>query len=193
MTIKCSQCSYENFSHPTWAKFAYDTPSGLISIPVSAGWCCACSSHVAIENFSGDAKLESLQVDLDTTNRRIEIGRSDRLSHVSWWQKLLDIKPAATSVELELSSRARWLSGEIQKPSLLIDYLNVNRAPRCLVCGSQEVIKEPAQHPGCGGEFYASKTNMRGSMARKKLRVYSLAGFMLPQEGFEQVSFLFLG
>ena len=202
MAIKCGRCSYEDFSNPLWAKFVYETPSGLISIPVTLGWCFACDKHAAIENFDGSAKIESLQRDLEFTNSRLEMESSKRLneeSSATWWKRLLRVErpaPAAMgAVEQDLISRKAWLSSEIREPSQLREYVKSLRSAKCLACGGKELIQHPKEHPGCGGEFYVPTSNVLASMARKRLRVYSLSGDRLPHQDdlYAGASFLFLG
>ena len=202
MAFKCDRCSYENFSNPLWAKFVYETPSGLISVPVTLGWCFACDMHAAIENFDGSTKIESLQRDLEFTNSQLEMESSKRLnqeSSTTWWKKLLKVgqpaQAAIGAVEQDLLLRKAWLSSEISEPSQLRDYVISSRPARCLACGENKLIPHPKEHPGCGGEFYQPTSNIRGSMARKRLRVYALSGDRLPQmdDAYAGASCLFLG
>ena len=202
MAIRCNRCSYENFSNPLWAKFVYETPSGLISIPVALGWCFACEKHAAIEDFMGSAKLSSLHRDLEFTESRLEMESSKRLSQepsVPWWKRLMKVQepdPAPVGdIEQALISRKSWLSSEVRDPSELRDYFRSGRSAKCLACGGQEVLAVPMEHPGCGGEFYQPTSNIRGSMARKRLRVYALSGDRLPQmdDAYAGASCLFLG
>lgn len=105
-----------------------------------------------------------------------------------------------------------WLHKEVRGPSELKDYLNCTRMPRCLSCGSYDIIKEikipyselekfsndykttfPTghKHPKCGGDLLAKNGGFT-SCGPFKPRIYSLEGERLKGPDYEEDFWSFL-
>ncbi|MCK0165914.1 hypothetical protein [Marinobacter sp. S6332] len=190
--ITCDRCDYSGSTGIAFGIFKYQTPLGVIDLPRALGWCNTCESVAPIEMTDRGVKYRSLEASVQALESELadEIQRARTLLS----RLFFNHKPENDKIRALRSTLASYRR-ELLSPSLLEDYFNSTRAPKCLSCGSVDVFEFPdipddlddiysnernpkpigIKHPGCGGEMYAATSEIR-LFRRFSERLYSLNG-----------------
>ncbi|UZE96827.1 hypothetical protein [Alkalimarinus alittae] len=193
--ITCNACHYSGSTGVAFGLFKYQTPCGNITLPRDLGWCNTCKSVAAIEDTDQAARYESLKDDISglASDLAEEIEKAKR-SRPLLRRLFSKQKPDNDEIRLIRASLA-CLNEELANPSVLASYLRSERGAKCLSCGSSEVFIFPQipagidsfyseertpeaigiKHPGCGGELYATTSELRLNIRLTEKR-YSLDG-----------------
>lgn len=175
--ITCSKCSFESSEGVAHGIFKYKTNDGLIYLIRKLAWCDACQTLVPAEVIPNDLKINKLKEQLLQVNQDIEKENS-RIKGRSIVKKLLFKHDSETLQDLSITKDV--LQNSINEMENLKQYVDTNRKPRCLECGSQDIIYLPPlpeldpfteeeenpipigmNHPGCGGELLAAYSSIR--------------------------------
>jgi hypothetical protein len=183
--ITCSKCSFLSSDGVTNGRFKYKTNGGLLNLIRKLAWCNVCQTLVPGEVISNDFEVNKLKERLLQRNRAIEKEKSRLKEQQSIIAKLL-FKPDSVMLR-DLLSTKYILQDPINEMEILKQYVDTNRKPRCLECGSHEILYLPSlsykdvpipigmKHPGCGGEFLAAVSPI-GFSIKYKERVYTTDG-----------------
>lgn len=183
--ITCSKCSFLSSDGVTNGRFKYKTNDGLINLIRKLAWCNVCQTLVPVEVIPNDCEVNKLKEELLQRNQDIEKEKSRLKEQQSIIAKIL-FKPDSFMLQ-ELSITKDMLQDSINEMKNLKQYVDTNRKPRCLECGSHEILYLPSlsyeevpipigmKHPGCGGEFLAAVSPIRFSIKYKE-RVYTTDG-----------------
>jgi len=183
--ITCSKCSFLSSDGLTNGRFKYKTNDGLINLIPELAWCNVCQTLVPGEVIPNDCEVNKLKERLLQRNQDMEKEKSSLKRQQSIIGKLL-FKPDSLMLQ-ELSFAKDMLQDSINEMENLKQYVDTNRKPRCLECGSQEILFLPPlsyeeipirigmKHPSCDGEFLAAVSPIRFSIKHKE-RVYTTDG-----------------
>jgi hypothetical protein len=183
--ITCSKCSFLSSDGVINGIFKYKTNDGLINLKPELAWCNVCQTLVPGEVIPNDCEVNKLKEELLQRNQEIEKEKSRLKEQQSIIAKIL-FKPDSFMLQ-ELSIINDMLQDSINEMENLKQYVDTNRKPRCLECGSHEILYLPSlsyeevpipigiKHPGCGGEFLAAVSPIRFSIKYKE-RVYTTDG-----------------
>jgi len=161
--ILCSLCNYSTNEAILWGVYEYVISDNVfLHMKRTYGWCYSCKEIKPIEVLPDKPKLEKELEVLNSTRKR--------------WTALTEFK----------SNRAlETVDEKIKEIQDCLKFLNLRKAPpRCLTCGSTDVVNivrpnvqegESVQlaftHPGCGGTFTV-KNSRNDSGIRFNWRIY---------------------
>lgn len=148
ITISCSLCDFSTSEMIIWGYYRYMISENVFhNISRAYGWCYSCKNIEPVEDFPNKQELEKELEVLNNKSKR--------------WNALTGFKSnrAIETVDKEIKKIQEWLP-----------FLNLRKdPPRCLTCGSTDIVKigvphvkegETFQltftHPNCGGTFTVS-------------------------------------
>ena len=183
-SIRCTQCDYDSSSRANHGLYYYKDDEGQFNLERQLGWCNACQSITAIEDFSDTSKAAStIRSELENINRYTS-------------------SVYANICNVLFSSNRKWLNGLTETINSYARYIELARVrsgqERCLKCSSYVVVPyKPAKegggfkergdfmyhgehntgfvHPGCGGTFYEKADDVRFS-GKSESRFYKPDG-----------------
>ena len=193
INIFCTDCEFTGWSGVSDGIFMYELPDGNIPIRRRLAWCHACKKIIPSEELPTDDLLRQAKIELEILRKQIDLEGSLINQSRSFLSALLS-KPRSEALDaLKLREIAvKSDLDEIMKSRKFIDF---SRKPRCLACGSQEIIYLPRfptemqsalnapaapvllvmKHPNCGGEFKAVFNGISFNR-RFSERLYSVDG-----------------
>ncbi len=191
--ISCTDCKFSGGSAVADGKFVYKLSEGNIPIRLRLAWCHACQKIVPAEDLPTDDLLRQTALELEVIKKQIDLEVLHINKSRSFLSALLYPPRSAALGELELQEMGVKydLDGIIESRK----FVNYSRNPRCLACGSQEIVylpkfpdgmhsalNEPTvpirlgmKHPNCGGEFMVAYSVIR-FYRRFSERLYSVDG-----------------
>jgi hypothetical protein len=161
--FKCSECAHTGSTTVIWGDFSYIDGTQDFPLERCIGWCHGCDAFAPIEDFSDEEQLICRLADLT--------------------EEVTSIRKKPVLFFLTGSAKHRR-DRLLEELSVISHRLRLIRdregAEKCLYCGSSSVKafdgrcgtydeipnEQPTgfMHPGCGGEFIASRNPMRLSL-----------------------------
>lgn len=193
--ITCDRCDYWGSTGVCFGIFRYQTPFGNISVPRALGWCNSCESVTPIEDTDQTVRFKWLKSDVEDLEsslaEEIEQAKRSRPFLRRLFSNQQPDNDAIRTIRVSLAN----LRQELVSPSALTTYFISMGGAHCLSCGSSDVFQFPKmpaglddfyseqrvpkaigiKHPGCGGEMYASTSEVRINR-RFGERLYTLYG-----------------
>jgi len=191
--ISCTNCKFSGWSGVADGKFIYEFPSGNIPIRRRLAWCHACRKIVPAEELPTDDLLRQTKLELEVVQKQI----NNEVVHINQTRSFLSAlisKPRSEVLE-ELELREIAIKYDLDEIIVSRKFVIFARNPKCLDCGSQEIVylpkfpggmhsalQEPTvpirlgmKHPNCGGEFMVAYNGIRFNR-RFSERLYSANG-----------------
>jgi hypothetical protein len=179
----CSRCVFHDVNTVLWGRMNYQTRSGLIPVQRSLGWCVACGGLAPIEVLPSRERLLWIETK----------------EYHSPWSMLAAGEPPTSEQMNDHAEYARLArEDDLRDERTRMEALGGREsAPRCLSCGSVEVVALPEgidppgtwdkpeapvpvgmAHPGCDGELLVKHSDMRVRMSIPE-RVYTVEGALV--------------
>lgn len=166
-TIKCDKCDYTSSMSVTLGIYSYVDNGKEYNISRSLGWCYNCKKFVPIEDIGIDITIVPKIKEMQEKIKFVD--------EAGFWIKM-------GSKYKKLKRDYNFYNREIKNLKWRLSFLkNINRGPKCLVCGSENIesvdVKEldyhnpgpdkkliDFKHPGCGGELWLIRNPIRWNL-----------------------------
>lgn len=161
---KCSACERSFTSDDTSGHFSYQASDGFrFPLEQTGGWCYDCDRHVPVEDLRTDGLLK----DIESLRQRIP-------KNVGFFK----------SLSPSFKHDTKLLTDQLESLERRLDLIKRRSSPpKCLSCGSSEIVVLPAAgrgcyFPGCNGTLHADGEPIQISLVFDH-RIYDSEGLLI--------------